>query len=332
MNFDDYGIIGFDVSFYQDNNETPEQINFNKMKSFGASFVIIKAGQGTFKDPDFDYNWRESKLAGLPRGAYWFLDHSISGTTQAQACWNLLKNDLPEGIIFVDFEKDLQGNYPSWNEVYNFLVELMRLSGLPANKVGIYTGYFFWREHSPINVSQLNWFTQFPLWLAWYTDNVANVVVPAPWAECILWQDGTPVVGLQAGVESLEIDHNRFNGDTYKFKIIFGSSPVTPPGGNMTTLYNADLLAGKTSNVRNSPSTSGTINLQLVGPLTVNIISEKTTAGGYDWYQISSGWIALTSSYVNFRPATSSTEDKPVKITIEMESGKVYETTDFTQL
>lgn len=323
MNFDDRGIFGFDVSFYQDNNETPQQIDFNKMKSYGASFVIVRAGQNLYPDPDFQYNWKNAKSVGLPRSSYWFLDIHSSGKVQAQKYLTVLDGDLGEGLLFVDYEKDLQGAFPVWNEVYNFITELMN-NGISKSKIGIYTGYFFWVEHGPLSITQRDWFAQFPLWIAWYTTNPDFVKIPPSWVDCLVWQDGTPSIGLQVGVESKEIDHNKFNGDDVKFKLYFGDSPNIPPGGGMTTLYNADLLSGKVSNVRNAPGLSGTVVATLTGPLTVSIVSEKTIADGYDWYQISNGWIALTSSYTNFRPYSVSTEDKPKKVTVEMESGAVF--------
>lgn len=225
MIFNDSGIFGFDVSFYQDNNQTPQKIDFVKMKNYGASFVIIKVGQNTYKDEDFLDNWANAKEAGLPRGAYWFLDILTPGKSQAQTCWNLLKNDPPEGPIFVDFEKDLRGMIPSWNEVYNFISELQFLSGFPNNKLGIYTGYYIWKDYGPVTKEQRDWFKKYILWLAWYSGSPTNVLLPYPWTECVIWQDGTPSVGIAAGVESLEIDHNKFNGDLIKFSQIF-STPV----------------------------------------------------------------------------------------------------------
>lgn len=222
MNFYDLGIFGFDVSFYQDNNETPQQIDFVKMKNYGASFVVVKVGQNNFKDSDFDYNWKKAKEAGLPRAAYWFLDVYTSGKSQAQLCWSILKSDPPEGPIFVDFEKNLQGLIANWGEVYNFIVELQSLSGLPNEKIGIYTGYYIWIDYGPADKSQKDWFKKYLLWLAWYSSNPSIVSVPYPWTECIIWQDGTPAIGLSVGVESKEIDHDKLNGGVDKLLSIFG--------------------------------------------------------------------------------------------------------------
>ena len=53
--------IGLDVSFWQDYNGTPQQIDFNKAYDNGARFVIVRASQDVVTDSDFNYNWHESK-------------------------------------------------------------------------------------------------------------------------------------------------------------------------------------------------------------------------------------------------------------------------------
>ena len=66
-------VIGPDVSFYEDDPETPQGIDYVKMRA-SAGYVIIRTGQNIWVDSDFKLNWREAKLAGIPRGAYWFYD------------------------------------------------------------------------------------------------------------------------------------------------------------------------------------------------------------------------------------------------------------------
>lgn len=304
MNINDAGIFGFDVSFYQDSNNTPQQIDFEQMKRYGASFVIVRCGQAGYPDPDFDYNWKKAKEAGLPRSSYWFGDKDLDGVTQARNYWAKIKNDVGEGFLFVDYEP---GSWTDWNHLYDFLVELKKLSGLPSKRIGIYTGYPYWTSYSPANPEAKNWFKDFTLWLAWYIDDPQYVKIPAPWTETdlVFWQSGTPAIGHLAGVESEEIDYNVFNGDADKFSSIFNATPA-PPQGEKMVLYYADLKANYKSNVRSSPSLNGSINSVLTGPVTVSIVSEKIVADGYNWFEISSpavGYIALTTSYENFRPA-----------------------------
>jgi hypothetical protein len=63
--------------------------------------------------------------------------------------------------------------------------------------------------------------------------------------------------------------------------------------------------------------------------LTVTIVSEKTVADGYEWYQINlpiTGFIALTTSYVNFRPATVTPPTNPdlIEVTLKYPNGDIY--------
>lgn len=319
MIFDDQGIIGFDVSFYQDNNYTPQQIDFVKMRNYGASFVVIKVGQKTYLDPDFGYNWSKAKEACIPRSAYWFCDDSLSGPEQARLFWEAVKNDPAEGMYFADFEG---GSWTHWTQLYNFLAEFKTLSGLPSERIGIYTGHPYWVEFGPRTLAQKIWFSQFPLWIAWYTWNPDYVKIPDTWTECLLWQEGTPPIGYEVGVESREIDKNRFNGGIEKFKQYLGTPPIiVPPDGENMIFYYADLKANFTSNVRSGAGTNYSISRVLTGPQTVSLLSEKITSGGYDWYKIGENeYIALTTSYENFRPAgTTPTEPKPV-ITVTLEA------------
>lgn len=60
---------GVDISKYQPN------VDFNKVKAAGYSFVIIKAGHGKYEtqiDPYFEKHYAAAKKAGLQVGAYWY--------------------------------------------------------------------------------------------------------------------------------------------------------------------------------------------------------------------------------------------------------------------
>lgn len=226
MDFNYQGIFGFDVSVWQDVNSTPQQIDFVKMKNSGARFCGVKVGQGTWNDPDFRYNWLKSKDAGLVRMGYWFCDANIKPEIQAQKYWELLQLDFdPNEMQWADYENR---SWTDWYQLYTFMNEFQRLSGLPNEKMGVYTGYPYWMQHSPSSQFYKDYFAMHPLWLAWYTTSISFVKVPPPWKEVLLWQDGTPPIDV--GQESPTIDHDMFNGDEIKFKKYFGGSQViTPP-------------------------------------------------------------------------------------------------------
>jgi len=139
-------IIGADVSFYQDDPQTPQGIDFPKMRK-SAEFVIIRAGQNLWVDPDFKLNWREAKLAGFPRGSYWFYDSRAEPKRQAELWAAQFAGDFGELPLFADFEEKYGGAYKGWKNWYTFLERLKQLIG--SKEIAIYTGYYYWKDNAP---------------------------------------------------------------------------------------------------------------------------------------------------------------------------------------
>lgn len=239
MIFDNHKIKIYDVSFYQTvmfdyesgkrillPPEKQKHIDFFQMKK-KASACIIKAGQRNYSDPAFEISWKNAKQAGIPRGAYWFCDKFDTPKNQANFYWGLLKKDLPEGIVAVDFEK---GSWTDLNNLYVFMNELQQISGLQNERIVLYTNYYYFMEAS--QNAKRDWFGKFPLWIASYTSNPEYVKIPSIWKETLIWQYGTPIEE-DAGVHSLEIDGNYFNGNQEKFEKYFGkplnSNPEEKP-------------------------------------------------------------------------------------------------------
>lgn len=244
MIFDNQGIKVYDVSLYQvilfeyiNNKRVPlpvekqKHIDFQQMKK-KASACIIKAGQRDYADPAFEVSWRNAKQAGLPRGTYWFCDKYSTPKSQAKLYWDLIKTDAPEGVVAVDFET---GAWTDLNNLYVFINELQQISGLPDNKIVVYTNYYYFMEAT--RNAEMEWFSQFPLWIASYTSNPSHVKIPPVWETALLWQYGTPVEGLEAGVHSKEIDGNYFNGSQTEFEKFFGKQSTTIPENPVSSLY-----------------------------------------------------------------------------------------------
>jgi len=229
LDFQNTGLKIYDVSLYQTvlfeyinekrvllPPEKQKHIDFNKMKQ-KAKAVIIKSGQRDYKDPAFDVSWRNAKEAGIPRGSYWFCDKFNTPRDQAKLYWSYIKNDVGEGILSADFET---GSWTDLNNLYVFVNELQQLSGFSNERIVIYTNYYFFMEAK--QNAKREWFGQFPLWIASYTNDPKHVKIPPVWKESLIWQYATPVEGEDAGVHSKEIDGNWFNGDIDKFKKYFG--------------------------------------------------------------------------------------------------------------
>lgn len=220
-------VIGPDVSFYQDDPQTPQGIEFSKMRA-NAGYVIIRAGQNLWPDRDFKLNWREAKLAGLPRGSYWFYDSRIDPKQQAELWISLFNGDFGELPLFADFEDNYGGAFKGWKHWYTFIERLKKLA--PEKEAAIYTAYNYWLENTisaGIPAASLDYFKQYPLWIANY--GVTKPLFPKPWTHWTFWQFTSNGDGSLYGVESNNIDLNYFNGDLATFRQRFGLSDAHPP-------------------------------------------------------------------------------------------------------
>ena len=246
-------IFGPDVSFYQDDPGTPQEINFERM-NLTTDFVIIRAGQNLWADSDFKNNWRRAKEANLPRGSYWFYDSRAEPRQQAELWFNLLDGDMGELPLFLDLEESYRGTYTGWPHWKTLLERLRNLVG--SKEIGIYTAFFYWNSNAPLSQpNELEYFHRYPLWIANY--GVTQPQVPRPWGanEWLFWQFTASGDGPFYGVESLEIDLNFFNGDAQafanRFHVPLPTDPIPPdPDGNRYRV-NAGTL-----NVREGPGTS----------------------------------------------------------------------------
>ncbi len=263
--------IGPDVSFYQDEPSTPQGIDFVKMRQ-AADFVIIRAGQNLWVDSDFQTNWKEAKKAGLPRGSYWFYDSRADPKRQAELWAEQLAGDLGELPLFADFEETYNGPYKGWRKWYDFLERLKQLVG--DKEIAIYTAYYYWRDNAPnatTEAASLEYFHQYPLWIANY--GVAKPSVPKPWGEneWTFWQFTETGDGKLYGVESKGIDLNYFNGDRAAFLARF---KLTAPANEK---FRVDL------NVRQEANATATV----LGILKHDDVVEKLEASAdNEWVKI----------------------------------------------
>jgi GH25 family lysozyme M1 (1,4-beta-N-acetylmuramidase) len=232
--FDETKTWGTDVSFYQDDNGTPQGINFAKMKAEGAKFVYIRAGQNLWKDPDFETNVTNARAAGLPWGSYWYLDCRVSIRAQAKIFGDLMTQWKPDLLPAVDFEQKekylINGTWKrlELSDLSAFLTYFKEYYVL-IKKPLIYTGFWFWKERGSLAAS----WKEYPLWIANYGVEKPNI--PAPWADYKMWQFTESGPGKRLGVESNAIDMNYMNGE---LPWVFAPPAPPPPPNPEDIMYN----------------------------------------------------------------------------------------------
>lgn len=329
-------IIGTDVSFYQDDPNTPAGIDFAKMREAGAHYTIIRAGQRTWVDNEFAISWRNAKGI-LPRGSYFFYDSREDPKRQAQLWVNTLAGDLGELPLWADFEDNYGGAWSGWRYWYDFLEEVKRLT--PNKEIGIYTGYYYWIEQTTskgIPSASLEYFKQLPLWIANY--GATTPLIPKPWTVWTFWQFTDKGDGKKYGVESLNIDLNYFNGDENKFAERFNLGEIPPPQENkmyQATVINSGTRLRKDHSTFAEVVTSFAANTRLSGTqLWVAPADGNEVKAGDKWIYVThanggavavQGWTAVIHKGIAYcrdlvEPSDPPTEPVPAEFSVTVKA------------
>ena len=213
-----YAVKGPDISVWDDNNSTPQMVNFTTMRAAGAPFVFIKSSQANWADQDLIYNWANAKAAGMLRGAYHYLTYDVSPIVQADYVFSLLRGDIGELPIVCDFEHRSTGltRAGATSALKTFLERLAILTG--RNPM-IYTSPSYWQEFGS---ADLYW-QKYPLWLAHYT--TGEPMIPSPWRAWHFWQFTDRADGIKYGSEAKMIDMNYWYSDLDSLYRFAGQAP-----------------------------------------------------------------------------------------------------------
>lgn len=218
------------------------------------------------------------------RGTYFFYDGRASPGRQAALLVSLIREDPPELGVWIDWEHNYGGAWEGLRNVVAMMQEVERL--LPGVEVGLYTGYYFFRENSnPIlHRSQYAYLATKKLWLAFYALLTA-VRIPAPWLHMTYWQKGTPAVGRAWGCESEEIDMNEdMDGDP-------DPTPIPPIEEPMVTTQYRFTYSPLTTE-RTSPSVTATATGTTYVPGDVVNVVEIVTIAANKWFELDNGRFA----------------------------------------
>jgi hypothetical protein len=133
-------------------------------------------------------------------------------------------------------------------------------------------------------------------------------MTPLPWLDYLILQSGTPAIGLDAGVSSLEIDYNQFDGDAAKFAHYFGTAPQTElPTEGETTVATYEIKTPTTAGVALRPEHNTVNDSYLYIPAgqvlpSDSIFTATAPLGSYQYigdkwalvtYGGKTGWVAL---------------------------------------
>ena len=156
---------GIDVSQWQGN------IDFDKVKSSGIDFVIIRAGYGrsiSQKDPYFEQNYARAKAAGLNVGAYWY-SYAISAADakkEAQTCIQAIKGKQFEYPIYFDLEEESQ-----FAKGKAFCSSLVTAFCDELNNNGYYSGLYISRSPLQTYIDDIVK-NKYPIWVAEYNSKL----------------------------------------------------------------------------------------------------------------------------------------------------------------
>lgn len=240
-----------DLSFWQD----PRLINYDLLAS-QIDGVIIRAAYGTSKDTKFETHYTEFRKRNVPVGAYHYILGNVSIPSQANAFLSYTAGKTLDLGLWMDVEDTRAGTKLSRKQVLDYAALV------PS--AGVYTSYYKWLE-----IMGGVYLTDRKLWVAHY--GATTPKLPDGWTDYYLWQ------------YTSEGRLDGYNGNLDMNKV--GTQGTTPP--EPSTPYKAKVYSWATPyvNVRNKPSTSGTV----VGKNYPNDIVDVVRNDGE--------WLALLNGY-----------------------------------
>lgn len=176
---------GPDVSSYQ--HPRGASIDWQAVRSTGASFAIVKASEGTtYRNGFFRADWTGARTAGLVRGAYHFARPArplvASAVAQAKAFVSVAGTTLEPGALPPILDLEVSGGLRPAELVAWATAWLDTAAQLSGRTPVIYTYPSFW----PTAMGGSRAFGAYPLWLASYSATPRGL--PSGWRAWTLWQ------------------------------------------------------------------------------------------------------------------------------------------------
>jgi GH25 family lysozyme M1 (1,4-beta-N-acetylmuramidase) len=234
-------VYGPDVSHYQGT------VDWHKVAASGEGFAFVKASQGMSADPMFARNRAGSLLLSV-RGCYHFGNFSGDAAAQAQFFVRTVGKIHDGDFLVLDAEDTgAPKGQACVDWIATFLATVQRESGLPASRVLVYTGAWWWNPHT-LGSSR---FVDHPLWVSGYGKKPS---MPLGYSSALLWQytNSARVPGIPGGN-----DRSVYAGTLAQLRARAGNPVVVVPGGGgggtgvpvppLPVVHLSDIVRGKSS-------------------------------------------------------------------------------------
>lgn len=215
-----YKVFGADTSLWS------REINFDKYKAGGATFVMLRALHGAELDPFFKQNHTGARNAGISVSSFqWLLPpDQVPINDQVKAYAGLLQDFPHDFIPWVDYEDG--GVRP--RDLMRYLDTFRQIIG---REIGVYSPYGKLNDSLPPLPDELS---SLKLWLAHYSTSFPPV--PRPLTRWDFWQftENFPAetFGFPTDAEN-HVDMNYFNGTPETFLAFCDPSKAGAPADQL---------------------------------------------------------------------------------------------------
>lgn len=232
---DENSMKGIDVSVHNGN------IDWQKVKSSGIDFAILRAGYGreiSQKDARFEENYRNAKSAGIPVGAYWY-SYAMSedeARLEADVFLSVIKDKQFEFPVYFDVEEKRQF-YLGKEKVSAIMRAFLERIESAGYFVGLYGSASSLTTHTTDDIK-----SRYTIWLAHWVEKTNYSGSYALWQ----YSEKGSVPGINGNVDldicttdfPSIIKANGLNG--------FGKSPTPEPDNkvNVTVQIGSDNYKG----------------------------------------------------------------------------------------
>ncbi len=311
------------------------RVDLSVTKSKGASFVIIKAIDGTVPSRYFPENYVRAVSAGLARSAYAWLYRNVNVSCVAQAqAYNTLMNKYPPSFgPAIDFESTKwQGVYsnPTFNDLRIWATEWLRL-GNP--KPYLYSGKYYMDQYGAMPSDLKAMFAG--LWIANY--GTVTPGLPLGWQAWKLWQfsssgDARLLAPNSTGKLELDLNYEQDavtippqTGEKMFFKVTAAALNLRSTAENLGTandigdLSNGDIVETPSTSVPNGGVTWREVLRIWRNNVPVPLPASPLT--GKVWAAEKGGEVYM--AVTQFTPPDTTPTNKPARIDMTLAGGSV---------